>query len=132
MSEPVEFDQTFLNNALKRVTWFTMASGVVICLAGTVARGPLIGAGILVGAIISVLNFTWLKGLVQAIGGTGERPMRGSAVFLIFRYVLAGALVYAIVTFTGVAIGAILVGLLANLPAILLEVLYELVFLKTQ
>jgi len=122
----------FYELALRRIQRLTIAIGAIVPLVALPLRGRAFALGLLAGATLSYFNFTWLKSLAEALGDAGRTPLRGSAVFLVLRYGIAAGAIYVIVTFTGIALGAVLIGLLANIAAVLLEILYELVFLKNQ
>ncbi len=112
---------------LRHVPRITLGVGIAASLMVYFLRGPTPALGLLIGAAISALNYAWFRSLAEALGDSGTPPARGSTMFLVGRYVVAAAAIYVIVAFTSITLGAVLVGLLANVAAILLEVLYELV-----
>jgi hypothetical protein len=118
------------DQALGRILRFTLALGAAGTVGALILEGAKGGGGFLVGAVVSLLNFAWLKNLTGSLDSSGKRPWRGSAVLLGARYLIAGAVIYAIVEFSGIAVGAVFAGLLVSLAAVVLEVLYELIFLR--
>ena len=116
------------DRALTRIVRFTIAAGAAGTIAVLAMRGPRIAAGFLVGAVISLLNFHWLRRMVENLGSSENAPRQISTAFFAFRYLLVGAAVYVIVKFLGVALGAVLAGLFVSAAAVILEILYELIF----
>jgi hypothetical protein len=121
----------FNERALRRIRLLTIAVG----LAGTAVilgqQGKRSAAGFLMGATLSAANFEGLSALAQAIGGTG-RPGPLAALLIALRYVLIGCALYVIVRVLGFAPALVLSGLLAAFGAVILEILYELIFIRTR
>jgi len=117
----------FYEQALGRVRRFA----VVLALTGTaavlVAHGLRMAVGFMLGAALSILNFRGLSMLVNVVGGTAK-PGALAAVLIALRYLLIGCAIYVIVRFLGVAPAAVVWGLLAAFAAVILEILYELIF----
>ena len=65
--------------------------------------------------------------LVNVLGGS-PKPGPLAAVMSGLRYLLIGSAVYLIVRFLGVTPAAVVWGLLAAFAAVILEILYELIF----
>jgi len=120
----------WFGHAIRRVS----AIMLVLSLAGTLGafawRGWQWGTGFALGAVISWLNFRWLKLLTDALGG-GRRPLRGSAVVLAFRYLLLGGGAYVILRFTSISLPGVLTGLFVAAAAVVGEILLELIYGRT-
>jgi hypothetical protein len=105
----------------------------VLAVAGTLAafwwRGWWGGGGFAAGALLAWLNFRWLKQLTAALGGA--RLRRASSIFLALRYLLLGGGVYVIVRYSSISLSALLTGLFVAAAAVILEVLFELVYART-
>ncbi len=103
----------------------------VIAALGTIATLTMLGwkwgAGFLVGAIFSGLNYRWLRGLVEGLG-EGKAP-RG-AVFLAFRYLLLGGGGYVILRYSSINMVAVLTGLFVLIAAVFVELIFEIVYGK--
>jgi hypothetical protein len=116
----------FYEQALRRVRRFA----VVLALTGTAAvlaaYGLRTAVGFMLGAALSILNFRGLSMLVNVIGGA--KPGALAAVLIALRYLLIGCAIYVIVRFLGVTPAAVVWGLLAAFAAVILEILYELIF----
>jgi ATP synthase I chain len=121
----------FYERALARAARMAAVLGALGTVAILVARGPRPAAGFLAGALISLLNFRWWTRLAGALGDTGKAPMRGSAVFLALRYLLAAGAIYVIVKILETALAAVLAGLFVSVAAVILEILYELMYART-
>jgi hypothetical protein len=86
-------------------------------------------AGFAVGAAISLVSVhSWVR-ISEALDGS--RPVALAALFMILRYALIGALVYAIVNLLGSSPVAMITGLLASFAAVVLEILYEFLWKST-
>lgn len=116
--------------------WFRQAAARIVRLMalltaiGTVTafifRGWAWAAGFGAGAAISWLNFSWLKRLTEALGA--KRLRRSSAVFLGSRYLLLGLLAYVILRYSSISLPAVLTGLFVSVAAVIVEILFELVY----
>ena len=111
---------------------------LVLTVSGTVvyyAIGGWRGAcGFLLGGLISYLSFRWLKRTVDSLSAlaSGKKPPRASvAVFLGLRYLLLGLGAYAILKFSEISLTSALVGLFVATAAVILEILIELIFIRT-
>jgi hypothetical protein len=126
-------DELFLDRALARIHNFMAVLGA----AGTVASGLYGGwrwmAGFLLGAGASWINFRWLKQLVNSIGETAAKktPKTRVAVFLGMRYLLLAAAGYVILNYSTLSLWAALIGLFVPAAAVILEVLFELIYAGT-
>jgi hypothetical protein len=111
-----------------RTTALFAGGGSLVLL---VWRGWKWGAGFAFGAGVAWVNFLLLKKLADSLGVTGLKPpSTGSAVFLGSRYLILGALVYATLRFTSISMLAAAIGLFVSLAAVLVEILFELVYAR--
>jgi len=113
---------------IARMTVVVGAAGTIVALAW---RGLPAAGGFLTGAAISYISLLSWKSLANSLGTSGKAPLRGNAVLLGSRYLIAAAIIYVIFKITGITLGAVFAGLLASLAAVLLEILYEIAFLRT-
>lgn len=105
--------------------------GAIGTAAAFLKAGLPAATGFLFGAIASYFNFRWLKALVEALGPDGKPPGRASAIVFGGRYFLLGMLGYVIVKYFGVSPLATLMGFLVVVGAVILEILYELIYAGT-
>jgi hypothetical protein len=115
---------------LNRMTLIGAALGAAGALLLLLLRGPKWGAGFLVGAAFSLTGLEWWKAIGRGLDGSGRRPLLGSTVLLMLRLPVVAALVYVIVNLSGIASGAVVAGLLVSTAGIVVEVLYEAIFVK--
>ncbi|MBI3282431.1 MAG: ATP synthase subunit I [Acidobacteria bacterium] len=95
-------------------------------------RGPAQAAGFALGSAASYLSFRWFRHLVDAIGESSPRaPRRASMVLVTLRYFLFGALGYAIVNYFEAGFEGALAGFFVSVAAVILEILYELIYART-
>jgi hypothetical protein len=122
-------DERFLERAVARI-WKAM---FLIAAAGAIGaflwRGLDWGAGFALGSVVSWLNFRWLKQLVYTLGGDRARPR--TAVRLALRYVLLGGGAYVILKYSLVSQPAALAGLFVSVAAVIVEILFELVYARS-
>jgi hypothetical protein len=82
--------------------------------------------------LASYFNFRWLKRVVDALAGVAaKRPSPRFAILMGLRYLLLAAGAYVIVTFTTLSLSAALTGLFVPAAAVVVEILYELIYAPT-
>jgi len=126
-------DQAFLDRALVRIHRLILLLSIAGVVATTIHGGWKWAAAFLLGAVASWLNFRWLKQLVNSLGqaASGKPPKARVAVFLGLRYLLLAAAGYVILNFTKLSVAAGLIGLFVPAAAVILEILYELIYAGT-
>jgi hypothetical protein len=124
-------DPAFYSRALRRMTRIGIVLACVLTLAAGILYGPRNAIGFGFGAALSILNFHWWKGVAAGMGGDTDTPRRpASAAFLGMRYVLLGGICFVIIKFFEVSYLALLAGLLISVAAVLVEIVYELIFTR--
>ncbi|HUQ94926.1 MAG TPA: hypothetical protein VM120_24825 [Bryobacteraceae bacterium] len=109
----------------RRLMWWLAGLGSFAVLAKSGLMGA---ASFLIGALIGILSFQLTRRLVMGIGADGGiRPAPWKLLLLGLRYLLVGAILYAMMLLFGLDILASLCGLLIPFSAVLLESLYELI-----
>ena len=122
--EPAHFE-----TALRRIARSAAALAAAGCLVCLILRGWRWAVAYLLGAAASYLNFHWLKRVVDALGGAlTARPSPKFAILIGLRYLLLGAGAYAIVNFTSLSLPAALIGLFVPVAAVILEIIFELIY----
>jgi hypothetical protein len=115
------------------------AAGLILATAW---RGWTWGVGFALGAVVSWLNFRWLKQLVDTLAETATAhpqtppptpaPTRKRLAILAgLRYALLGGGAYAILRFTSVSLTAALIGLFVAVAAVIIEICIELVYARS-
>jgi len=118
----------FFDHALDRITWIAIVLGVTGALVLLEVRGSRDAGGFFVGAAISTLSLESWKMLARGMDASAGKRVRGLAILLGARYLIAGGVIYVIVKVSGITLVAVFAGLLISLAAVLLEFLYELAF----
>jgi ATP synthase I subunit len=121
------YDQDFYDQALRRIRILTAIVGVAGTVIVLVLQNLRSAAGFLLGAALSTLNFYGISNLAKVLGGT-SKPGPFAALLIALRYLVIACAVYVIIRFLGFGPVAVLSGLLAAFGAVILEILYELVF----
>lgn len=124
-------DEDLYRSAIGRILRFMALLAGGGTLAVVVWRGWKWGAGFAFGAGIAWVNFLWLKKLTDSLGATGRKtPSTGGAVLLGSRYLILGGIAYVILRFTSISMPAALAGIFVSLAAVLVEILFELVYAR--
>jgi hypothetical protein len=123
--------ESFYSGAYARIVRFMLALGIVATIAVLARFGLAVAAGFVVGCVIAVLNFHWLKRVVSALAdrttATGERPSsKGVVVRFLLRYFLIALGAYAIFKISRDGLYGLLAGLFLPVGAIMMEAGYEL------
>jgi hypothetical protein len=112
--------------SIGRITRNATVLGVIGVLAALGLRGPRDAAGLLIGAVLSLITVrSWFK-LADAIGASGQLPAAGSLVFLMLRYLLIAGAVYATINVLRSSPAVLIIGLLVSFAAVVLELLFGL------
>jgi len=133
MQATMDPESLFYGRALARIQlWMLFLSGAGV-VAAAVGGGSRWAVAYLLGAAASYLNFRWLKQVVNALGkaATGKPPSARVGVIFGLRYLLLGLGAYAILNFSTLSLAAALAGLFVPVAAVILEILYELVYAGT-
>ena len=121
-------DELSFERAAWRIGRIMAVIGLLGACAALVASGWRWGAGFLLGAAISGLNYHWLYKLVAALG-TGVQP-RHRAVVLGFRYLILGIGAYVILRLSGISPMAVMAGVFVLTAAVFVEVVFEIVYAR--
>jgi len=117
----------------RRLQWLTILFGLAAAFAALILKSRRDACGIAAGALLAWLNYRWLdQGLralvTAAIAQQGRpQPRVPLSIYVKFggRYLLIGLAVYVIVSYFGVPLLAVLLGLLALGAGAMAEGLYE-------
>lgn len=117
----------------RRLQWLTILLGGAAAIIAGILKSPRFGCGIAIGTLLAWLNYRWLDlglgALVTAALAQQGRPQPRVplSVYAKFggRYLLIGLAVYVTVSYFGVPLLAVLLGLLALGAAAMAEGLYE-------
>jgi hypothetical protein len=120
-------DPSFDARALRRVHRIVLVLGLAGSIALTIALGPRAGGGFLMGAAVSYLSFWRWEQVVNALG---TKPAR-RPLFWMARFLVLAALAYVIIRFARINLKAALAGLLVSAAAVIVEIIYELIYART-
>jgi small-conductance mechanosensitive channel len=114
--------------AAARIGRILAVVAVLGACGATVLAGWTAGAGFLLGAAISGLNYRWLYKLVEGLGA-GKHP-RYRSVVLAFRYLILGGAAYVILRLSPLSLPAFLAGLFVLTAAVFVEVIFEFFYAR--
>lgn len=124
-------DSEFLEQALRRIYRNLLGLAVAGTVAVAAVQGGVWALSFFIGTVGAWLNLKFFEGLVNAIGTDGSRPMRGSTFVLGMKLFTLGTIAFVILKVSAVVLTAVMLGLLVMIPAVLIELLYELIYART-
>lgn len=114
---------------IRRVQWIILALGLAGAVGISLSRGVRSGTAFLIGAAISFTSF-W--GWQKVVDGLGPNPRRNSSkpgrFFFVLRLIALVALAWVIIKFLGLTVATAALGLLVSGAAVVLEIIYELIY----
>jgi len=122
-----ETDPAFYERALKRVGWMILAIATVGSGVLTSVKGFRMGFAFLIGALVSYASFLGWQHLVAAISPGPRKPESWKFAL---RIALLAGLAYVIIKFLGLNRAAAVTGLLVSAAAVILEIVYELIYAR--
>mgnify|MGYP000515985766 CR=1 FL=1 len=123
-------DEAFFDRAVARIRAAILWLGAGGAVAAFLLFGWRHGLAFLAGALASLANFRWLHQLAGSLGAGGRRLRRRVLWFLVLRYLLVGAAGYVIVKVFGLSLPAALAGLFVAVAAVVVEIIYELLYAR--
>ncbi|MCC7176679.1 MAG: ATP synthase subunit I [Bryobacterales bacterium] len=123
-------DEAYYDRALGRIRLAILWLGLCGAAAALLLYSWRHGLGFLAGALASLANFRWLHQLAASLGEGGRRLRRRVMWFLVLRYLLLGAAGYVIVRIFGLNLAAALAGLFVAVAAVIIEIIYELIYAR--
>jgi hypothetical protein len=127
----VSNDAGFYDRALVRIIRVGMALGVAGTVYAGVRYGTRAAIGFLAGSLLSLFNFHSLRKIAEGLGAGAGAPLGGSAVFFGLRYFMVGGAIYVIVKVLEISLMSVFAGLFVSAAAIIVEILYELIYART-
>jgi hypothetical protein len=120
-----ENDPAFYDRAIQRISWLIVVLGLLGAISVAFFRGPGSGLAFLAGAAVSYFSFGGWRHLAGAMGPGGKKR---SSWFFINRIVVFLAAAWVIIKFLGPHVAAGAIGLFVPAAAIILEIIYELIY----
>ena len=108
---------------LDRIVWLLVGLTAAGAMAGAYFKSGIFGAGILVGGILSVVNYIWLRSSVRVLLSRVDEGVKPQflAVRYLSRYLTFGAVLVAIYLTDAFPMISVLLGLAGFAFAIVLE-----------
>jgi hypothetical protein len=110
---------------VRRVAWLVLAIGLAGAIAAGIVRGIAFGAAFLLGAVLSGASLWRWKKMADALGGPSSRR---SVVGWVMQLFLVIAAAFVIIVYLRVAAVAVFLGLLVSAAAIIVAILFELIW----
>ena len=127
MADPEEHFAARALDRIRKAMFAIAAGGAILAYAW---NGWTWVTGFLLGAVASFINFRWMKQMVDKLGSV--RPVRTRVAILAgLRYLLLGGGAYVILKYSFVSQRAALAGLFVSVAAVIVEILFELVYART-
>jgi len=123
-----QVDQAFYDRFIRRVTWIMLALAITVSGVLAITKKIRIGLAFLIGAAVSSVSFWGWRQLVDALA---PGPKKRSSLPFILRILTIIALAYVIIKFLGLNVAAAASGLLVSAAAVLLELVFELIYART-
>ena len=121
-------DQAFYDRFIRRVTWIILILALTGSAVIAMTNGIRIGLAFLIGATVSYVSF-W--GWRQVVDALAPGPKKRSSFPFVLRILLLVVVAYAIIKLLGLNVAAAASGLLVSAAAVLLELIFELVYART-
>lgn len=124
-----ESDPAFYENAIRRIRRLIVILGIAGAAGIASFRGIPTGFAFLIGATASYLSFLGWQQIATAIGPDIKK--KRSPRYFIVRILAFVALAYVIMRFLGLSAAAAVAGMLVSAAAVMLEIIYELIYART-
>ena len=121
-------DRLSYEQIIQRITRIMLVLALLGASILATIKGVRIGIAFLIGCAVSYLSF-W--GWQQVAAALGPSPKKRSAWGFTIRVIVLGALACVIIKFLGLDVAAAVTGLLVSAAAVILELIYELIYART-
>jgi hypothetical protein len=109
----------------RHVRWLILILAVAGAVGWTAFQGIRFGAAFLIGAALSFASFWGWQRVVDALG---PNPRKRANSFFVLRLIALGALACVIIKYLRLNVAAAAIGLLVSGAAVILEILYEMIY----
>ncbi len=118
-------DIEFYDRVVRRVSWIILVLGVAGAIGVAIGKGVSTGFAFFIGSAVSFASF---QGWRRAVDAIVPNPKKRSNAFFVIRLLALLALAWAIIRILGLNIAAAALGLLVSGAAVVLEIIYELIY----
>lgn len=128
--QTLETEEEFFRSTYRRLVVNMIALGLAGMPAIWIWHGRAMALTYSIGSAIAIVNFSWLKSSVVAMGTrldrTGQPPSRsGVIVRFLLRYLLIALAAYAILKSTAGSLNGLFIGMSLPVGSILMEAVYQ-------
>jgi small-conductance mechanosensitive channel len=128
--DEAETAENFYRSVLRRLFLAMAALALVLTPAIWIRYGAAQACGFLLGSVVAIANFYWLRRTVEALGhafaATGRKPSSARVITrFLLRYVLIALAAYVILKRSPASLYGLIAGLSLPVAAILIEAVYE-------
>ncbi len=118
-------DSGFYERVVRRIGWIILALGLAGAIGAAIWKGLSSGFAFFIGAAISYVSFRSWRHVVDALGPNPKKP---NPALYVLRLVAIVAGAWVIIKFLGLNLAAAALGLLVSGAAVVLEIIYELIY----
>ena len=118
-------DAEFYERVVRRIGWIIVSLGIAGAIAAAAWKGVSNGLAFLIGAAISYASFRSWRRFADAIG---PEPRKPKPALYALRMIAVVAAAWVIIKFLGLNLAAAALGLLVSGAAVVLEIVYELIY----
>jgi ATP synthase I chain len=117
----------FYDQVVRRISRIILALGLIGATITAVLKGIPSGFAFLIGSAVSFASFWGWRYVVDAFG---PNPKQRKPAFFVLRLFLLLGGAYVIIKFLGLNVAAAAMGLLVSGAAVVLEIIYELIYAR--
>lgn len=120
-------DIEFYDRVVRRISRIIVVLGLGGAVSVAAYKGIGSGAAFLIGSAVSFASFLGWRRFVDALG---PNPKQQRPVLYVLRLVAVAAVACVIIKFLGLNVAAAALGLLVSGAAVVLEIIYELIYAR--
>jgi hypothetical protein len=120
-------DTEFYDRVVRRIGRIILALGLIGAISVGVFKGMASGFAFLIGSGVSFASFWGWRHVADALG---PNPKKRSNAFFVIRLLALVAVACVIIKFLGSNVAAAALGLLVSGAAVVLEIIYELIYAR--
>ena len=123
-------DNAFYNRVVRRISRIILALGAMGAIGAALWKGLPSGFAFLIGAAVSFASFSswrYVASILVPVEGPANPAKRHPGLFVL-RLLALFAVAWVIIKFLGLNLAAAAVGLLVSGAAVVLEIVYELIY----